>query len=427
MIIKRRIARTSPARIAGLLVAVTAVLAATAAAQTERIIGGSTAPAANWPSMAHIKTTFPENGQVWTSSCGGTVVAQRYVVTAAHCTYGTAIELTKDQITVATGRTDINATDTGQTIGVLKIERHPRYVHGSSSLKYDIALLRLSSNTSAPPMEIAQPENMSSYTYLEGVPNIAGWGWTIPGDAGTSRTTLQEAFAPLRDNDSCAAALNSVATFDPSIMVCAGAAHPGGATTCHGDSGGPLVIHRGSPARQVLWGVVNWGESDCKEGISAFARVSALTSFLRPAVDEVPPPATAAPPPPPPAPVPPAVKPAAAPARTQSGDTVAPRLDRFVIPATIRVRNGRPLRAIRIKLRSSEDAILQIYLQRRSGARFKQLSQVYRVVIERGERRLTLPRSMWQMRPGHYRLRFVATDSADNSRTYHAAIRARRG
>jgi hypothetical protein len=175
----------------------------------------------------------------------------------------------------------------------------------------------------------------------------------------------------------------------------------------------------------VLYGVTNWGEPDCKDGISAFARVSAFTSFLQPAFDEVGMPAFAAPAPPPPPPPP------AAPAQpqpqpvAQTIDTVAPRLDRFVIPATIRVRGGRPTTAIRIKLRCTERATIRVYLLRRSGTRFIQLPRFYRATVSRGTSQMTLPRSMWRMKSGAYRLRITATDLSGNTRSYRAAIRAR--
>jgi hypothetical protein len=38
---------------------------------------------------------------------------------------------------------------------------------------------------------------------------------------------------------------------------------------------------------------------------------------------------------------------------------------------------------------------------------------------------MTLPRSLWRMTPGSYRLRIQATDAAGNSRTIQASISAR--
>ena len=420
----RRIARTTVALIAGALAAI-GLAPATAGAQSERIIAGTTASGADWPSIVRLDMSFTENGQGFTSSCGGTLVAPHWVLTAAHCTFGEASTLTAANFTAVIGRTNLAATNTGQSIGVTQILRHPGYNNAGGGLANDLALLRLATAPSAAPMEIAVPGG--SYTYQPGVANTAGWGWTIPGDKNSSSSILMQTFAPLRENNACAAELNSVAPFDASIMVCAGAGTTNGTTTCHGDSGGPLVIHTGSPARQVLWGVVNWGKPDCSDGISAFARVTAFRSFLQPVFDELAPPVAApvAAPPPPPPPPPPA--PVVAPPAAQATDTVAPRLDRFVIPAIVRIRGSRPKRGIAIRLRSDEPGTLRIDLQRRAGARFIQLRRSYRVNVARGTSRMTLPRTMWQLRPGPHRMRFTITDAAGNTRSYRAAVRVRRG
>ena len=54
-----------------------------------------------------------------------------------------------------------------------------------------------------------------------------------------------------------------------------------------------------------------------------------------------------------------------------------------------------------------------------------QLSRAYRVKVAKGTSRMTLPRWIWRMTPGIYRLRFTVADAAGNSRTYRATIRAR--
>ncbi|MEA2142648.1 MAG: hypothetical protein QOI64_1078 [Solirubrobacteraceae bacterium] len=427
MTANRRITRTAAALFTGAVLATLGLSPAVAGAENERIIGGGPAAGANWPSIVHLEMHFVEGGQGFTSSCGGTLVAPHWVVTAAHCTFGDNSTLVASNFTVVSGRPDLTDTSAGQSIGVTQIIRHPGYTNGG--LRNDIALLRLATTAAAAPMELATQANASAnvYTSPENTANTAGWGYTIPGNDASGSSVLKETYVPLRDPETeCVPALAAVAPFDASIMVCAGAAQTNGTTTCHGDSGGPLVVFNGG--RKVLWGIVNWGKPDCSGGISAFARVAAFRTFLQPVFDEIAPPAPpAVAPPPPETPVTPPPPPAVTIGPTQVVDISAPRLDRFVIPAVVRVRAGQPTRPITIKLRCNERATVRVYLLRRSGATYRQLNRSYEVKVAKGTSRMTLPRWMWRMTPGAYRLRFTVTDAAGNSRTYRAPISVRRG
>lgn len=430
MTARRLIARSSAALLAGALVA-SAAPAKAAVAPPESIIAGNTAPAGSWPSIAHVESQYTNAGSAFVSKCTSTVIAPHWVVTAGHCTYGGGAALTAAQMTVITGRPDLTATGRGQTIGVAQIIRHPGY-NNNGGLGMDIALLRLQTATSAPPMQVATQGAVASYRSPAGVPNTAGWGWTLPGDTGTGSQTLNETYVPLRENADCAAGLAAVGTFEPSNMVCAGVTGPG-PTTCHGDSGGPLVVFAGTGA-PVLWGVTNWGDARCDSAITAYARVAAFESFLAPALAEIAPaPAAAAPVAAAPATAP-AAKPAPAPAASAPAvasaaphDALAPVLSHFRIPARVFIRGGHVTRPIVVQLHSSESATLRISLMRKSGRLLHEQRKLFSVHVGRGASRMTLPRSLWRMKPGSYRMRIEATDAAGNSQTVLASIRALRG
>jgi secreted trypsin-like serine protease len=434
MTARRLIARTSAAAlVAGSLLV--AAGPAQAAAGPEGIIGGHTAPAGSWPSIVRVLTEFTENGQQFVSKCGGTVIAPHWVLTAGHCTFtgDAATPSIPSQMTVIAGRHDLTATGTGEELGVAQIVRHPNY-DANGSLSNDVALLRLTAATAAPPMQTATQASASAnvYTTPANVPNTAGWGWTAVGDSTSGSTTLNETYIPLRNNGDCVTELAAIGSFDPSNMVCAGASGPA-TTTCHGDSGGPLIVFAGSTP--VLWGVTSWGDERCADGIGAYARVAAFESFLAQAVSEnapatTPVAATVAPPPPPP-PSPPPAAPAPAPVAVNSPsapaarvDRVSPTLSHFRIPGRVFVRGGRLIRAIAVQLHSSEAATLQITLLRKSGRTLRVQPRAFRARVGKGTSRMTLPRSLWRMTPGSYRLRIRATDAAGNSRTIQASIRA---
>jgi secreted trypsin-like serine protease len=432
MTARRLIARTSAAAIlAGSLLVSTAP--AQAAVSSEGIIAGHTAPAGSWPSIVRVETEFTEAGQAMVSKCGGTVIAPHWVLTAGHCTFfGNASTPTSPgQMTVTAGRHDLTATGTGELHSVAQIIRHPSY-DPNGSLGNDVALLRLTTATAVPPMPIARQADVASYSSPANVANTAGWGWTVVGDSTSGSTTLNETYIPLRNNADCVTELAATGTFEPATMVCAGVSGAA-TTTCHGDSGGPLIVFAGNSP--VLWGVTSWGDARCANGIGAYSRVAAFEGFLAQAVAEngpAPAPAAVSVPA---APAPAAVA-AAAPAAVAvnkpgspaaAADHVSPTLSHFRIPGRVFVRRGRVTRAIVVQLHSSESATVQITLLRKSGRTLRLQRRAFRARVAKATSRMTLPRSLWRMTPGSYRLRIQATDAAGNSRTIQASISARSG
>ena len=419
---RRRVTRAPAALLACALLGAFAGLPAGAASAATRIIAGSAVTAGAWPSIARVEANYVVDGTNFVSRCAGTVINPRWVVTAGHCTYDGTTPLAPSALTAMTGRSDLTRSDLGQTIAVDAIVRHPD--HDLDLLGSDIALLRLETPTVAAPMRVATPQGSGDYSSPAGVANVAGWGWT-QGASGPGSTTLNEAHMSLRTARECLGLLAPYNEYDPATMVCAGGP-AGQPTTCNGDSGGPLVqfTDTGDGPQPVLVGITSWGSPGCANGVTAFTRVAAFADFLAPAVDEpVPPPP---PPPPPPAdgPAAPAALPALAQASSLPGDTSAPRLSELHVPSSIVVRDGRATRAIRVRLRSSEAALVRITLLRSSGGVAQQ--RRHTAVVARGTHRLTLPRSLWRLRPGSYRLRIEATDAAGNSGVADARLRVRR-
>ena len=82
----------------------------------------------------------------------------------------------------------------------------------------------------------------------------------------------------------------------------------------------------------------------------------------------------------------------------------------FRIPGRVFVRRGRVTRPIVVQLHSSESATVQITLLRKSGRTLRLQRRAFRAHVSKGTSRMTLPRSLWRMTPGSYRLRIQATD-----------------
>ncbi len=410
----RTLHRRTALAAAPLLMLAVAAPTAGAAPASPRIVSGSVAPSGSWASIAALRAYQGDSF----FGCGATVISARWVVTAAHCTFddrGNAFSAS--QFEIITGRKRLSDTSSGQVLRVDEVRRHPAYDDVTTT--NDIALLRLSSPTNAPPMQIARQSQVSTYTSFAGVPNTAGWG--LMGTGATSSDSLLQAYLPLRSNSTCAATFPT--GFSAAAMVCAGDGTP---AICEGDSGGPLIVFTGSgsTARPVLWGITSFRLGDrCGSFTDYFTRVAAFTSFIAPALD---PPARPAPPATP-APAPGPNGPSVPFGSGASHDRTAPRLSKFRIPAVFGVRSGRLARKTVIRLRASEKATLRIHLYKRSGSKLKKVRNYYRVSVRRGTNRISLPRRTWRVKSGSYQLKIVATDRAGNTAAWAAPIKLRRG
>jgi transmembrane serine protease 9 len=218
-----------------------------------RIIGGSPAPIGAYPWQASIglRGVAPLAGHF----CGGSLIAPRWIISAAHCVYG---QTSPDNLQVLLGSNFLDRD--GQTFSVDRILIHEGWK--SSTFDYDVALLHLTESSTQTPIKLVE---LNKATELAGpglIAIVSGWGITLTTDRRASNV-LRNVGVQLVTKADCA----GPASYPNAIsdrMVCAGFAE-GAKDACQGDSGGPLMV----PDKKgglLLAGIVSWGEGCAKPG-----------------------------------------------------------------------------------------------------------------------------------------------------------------
>ncbi|HEU4657608.1 MAG TPA: serine protease [Capillimicrobium sp.] len=250
------------AALACLLLPAPAAMGAPGGAST-RIVGGHDVDIAEWPFLAAI-VSADRSDAFQGQFCGGSLIAPRVVLTAAHCLDGRAID-------VLLGRTVLSGSG-GERIRVAEQLLPPGYDAASNTP--DVAVLVLERPATAPPIPLAGSAPAVG-TPLE----VAGWGLVEQTPRELSADWLQAAAIQTLPPGQCARAYGR--NFAASSMICAATPRTGAPDSCQGDSGGPLVA-RAPGGGATLVGVVSFGGQVCGDPAlpGVYASVAANRAFL---------------------------------------------------------------------------------------------------------------------------------------------------
>ncbi|KAK1341781.1 hypothetical protein QTO34_016530 [Cnephaeus nilssonii] len=211
-----------------------------------RIVGGSNSSWGEWPWQVSLHVKLAAQSHV----CGGSIIGDRWVLTAAHCFDGLIFS---DIWRIYGGILDLKEITYETPFSQIKeIIVHQNY--SISENTNDIALIKLEAplNYTEFQKPICLPSKDDTNTIYTNC-WITGWGYTK--ERGEIQNILQKANIPLVPNEECQKRYRDYKITEQ--MICAGYKE-GGKDACKGDSGGPLVCkHNG------MWhlvGITSWGE-----------------------------------------------------------------------------------------------------------------------------------------------------------------------
>lgn len=207
---------------------------------------------------------------IFTSSCGGSIIANNVVLSAAHCFSNAR------SATIIAGAHNVQVVESTQqrrNVDASGFRVHPDY--NRVNVLNDIATIIVPTpfvrDAYVQPVNFA-PANAPSFVGYTA--QSTGWGRVADGQTGSD--FLRGVTNTIIDNAICAETYGDV-SINPDV-ICIDTT--GGRGVCQGDSGGPLTVNENGSRLQV--GIVSFGHSSgCESGFPhVFERISSHRNWL---------------------------------------------------------------------------------------------------------------------------------------------------
>ncbi|KAJ2777104.1 hypothetical protein H4R18_005326 [Coemansia javaensis] len=199
--------------------------------QARPIVGGSPAAAHAFPFAVYLSI---ETQPRWHAVCGGTLISQRHVVTAAHCVHGVADRARAVRVGVGDAQVRRQARVRARAVHV-----HPRF--DARTLANDIAVVELERDVA--PDGGGRARRVPLYFGpVDAGTVVTAMGWGVTTNAAGARTVaaMNRVDLVVADPAECRAVDAAFATSNGPFLCTA--THPGARDQCSGDSGAPVVM-----------------------------------------------------------------------------------------------------------------------------------------------------------------------------------------
>ena len=268
---------------------------------TDFIVGGDASKEGSWPWQVRLlDANDPETG-----FCGGSLISDQWVLTAAHCVVNDGEVI--DKVFIGYGSVFQSKLTIAESE---KVIANPGY---QSDMNADIALIKLKQPIAgAATIGMADPATEDKLLVPGSKLTVTGWGalWDFDGfeealysrngrqevdtrgllsaNALQSPDQLHEVEVDLIATDECKAAYKAFgeATEEEYPVapteICAGGVE-GGKDSCYGDSGGPLVAKsETAPGGYVQVGIVSWGRQCGNPALpGVYSRLSQFNDWVK--------------------------------------------------------------------------------------------------------------------------------------------------